>query len=307
MLSKSRIKTRPAQLGCQRDWVWRGWQIRYTYLRAEQKTDRSVPLLFVHGFGSALTQWHANLLPLSQTHTVYALDLLGFGASEKADADYKVGLWVEQVYEFWRTMIGRPVVLVGHSLGALVALTAATRHPEMIQGLVLMTLPSTRQELLPPRLQPIVGTIERAFSSPLLLKPLFRLVRQPKVVRAILLKAYADAENVTEELIANTLLPIGDRGAAQTFCRLSQAVTRPDYSPSAKTLLPLMQRPALLLWGAQDRIVPLAQGQPLLQQFPNLQMVEIPNAGHCLYDERPEQVNAEILTWVERCVEQLYS
>jgi pimeloyl-ACP methyl ester carboxylesterase len=294
-------KITPLRLGAQRDWVWRGWQVRYTYVRSTaQSTALSPkpPILLLHGFGAALTQWHENLLPLSQSHTVYALDMVGFGASEKADTAYKVGLWVDQVYEFWRTFIGEPIALVGHSLGALVALSASVAYPEMVQHLVLLTLPAARQELLSNRLQALVGEIESWFTSPLIIRPLFRLVRRPGVVRSILKAVYVNPERVTESLIESFLLPGRDRGASKAFSRLAKARTQLDYSLNTKDLLPQVKVPILLLWGEQDRVIPIAWGRQLVGLHPHLKLVEIPNAGHCPYDESADFVNQQILAWI---------
>ena len=81
------------------------------------------------------------MVSLSQNHNVYALDMLGFGASRKAQVNYKIDLWVEQVYDFWRTFIQQPIVLVGNSIGSLVCLAAAAAHPEMVKGVVMIGLP----------------------------------------------------------------------------------------------------------------------------------------------------------------------
>lgn len=285
-----------SQMGSQRDWVWRGWQIRYTYIRAERAND--TPVLFLHGFGAAMTQWRSNLIPVSQLHTVYALDLLGFGASEKAAAPYSVALWVEQIYDFWQTFIRQPVILAGHSLGALVALTAAAAHPEMVQGLALMTLPAARQELLSGRLQEIAGRLESWLAQPLLIRPLFQVIRRRAILRRILKLVYTNAESVTEELIESFALPSLDRGAASVFARLSQARTQTDFSQCTKALLPQVKAPILLMWGEQDRIIPLTWGRQLARLHADLRLIEIPNAGHCLYDECADRVNQELLAWI---------
>jgi pimeloyl-ACP methyl ester carboxylesterase len=229
---------------------------------------------------------------------VYALDLVGFGASEKAAANYKVNFWVEQIYDFWRAFIGQPIVLVGHSLGALVALTAAVTYPEMVQGLVLLTLPAARQELLPKWMQTVVGEIEGIFASPLLIRPLFRLIRRPKVIRAVLRSVYVNQERVTEELVQSFLVPGFDRGAAQVLCRLTKARTQNDFSQRTKDLLSRVQVPILLIWGLNDRVIPLTWGRQLPPLNPRVKLVEIPDAGHCPYDESAESVNAEILAWL---------
>lgn len=289
------------RLDAQRDWVWRGWRVRYTYRRAAQvEQDNDPPLLFLHGFGAALTQWQSNLPPISQFHSVYALDLVGFGASEKAAAHYKIGFWVEQVYDFWRMFIRKPMILVGHSLGALVALTAAVTHPDMVQSLILLTLPAARQELLPRWMQVTVGEIESLFASPLFIRPLFYLIRRPRVIRAVLRAVYVNPDRVTEQLVQEFLIPGFDRGAAQALCRLTKARTQNDFSQRTKALLSQVQAPVLLLWGTDDRVIPLTWGRQLPEVGNHITLVEIPEAGHCPYDEQAERVNAEILAWVAR-------
>lgn len=288
----------PLRLGTQRDWIWRGWKIRYTVAQPAQPADSALPLLLLHGFGSALTQWHENILPLSQSQPVYALDLVGFGVSEKASTTYKVSLWVEQVYEFWHTFIRRPIALVGHSLGALVALTAAASHPDMVEKLVLITLPAVRQEILPDWLQPVVASIEGLFTTPLFVRPLFQLVCRPTVIRSVLRKVYVNPERVTEALVESFITPGSDRGAARAFGRLAQARTQTDFSRETQDLLQAVEVPILLLWGQQDRVIPIAWGRQLAAGSSQFKLVEIPQAGHCPYDEAADQVNAEILAWL---------
>ncbi len=87
------------RVGNQRDWVWRGWRIRYTYQRS--LSPNATPVLLIHGFGASIGHWRHNLPALTENHTIYALDLLGFGGSTKAATTYKIDLWVDLVYEFW--------------------------------------------------------------------------------------------------------------------------------------------------------------------------------------------------------------
>ncbi|MGB7440301.1 MAG: alpha/beta fold hydrolase, partial [Coleofasciculaceae cyanobacterium] len=174
------------RVGSQRDWVWRGWQTRYTYFRAPLTTEKmATPVMLLHGFGASIGHWRNNLEAIGQYHTVYALDLLGFGASRKAEADYRINLWVDQIYDFWQTFVGQPIILVGNSIGSLVCLTAAARYPEMVKGLAMISLPdfAQREEAIPAFLRPIVSTVEGLVASPLLLKSIFYLVRRPQVVR----------------------------------------------------------------------------------------------------------------------------
>jgi len=296
----------PSHLGCQRDWIWRGWQIRYTYIRPSpvnpqindnQPSLTSKPLLLLHGFGSALGQWRYNLQPLSQHHCVYAIDFLGFGSSQKAPAHYNVSLWSQLVYDFWRCIIGQPAVTIGHSLGAFVALNTVANHPEMACSLALLTLPDT-QSTQPPA---FARYLEKIFASPLLLWPLFRFVRRPTFLRSVLQKIYRRRELVDDELVLMFATPPQDPGALDVFCRLARSRNDPDYSgKSIADLLPELQIPILVIWGREDRIVPLRGFRRYVNLNPQLQLIEIENAGHCAYDEEPEQVNQAILTWISQ-------
>ena len=289
------------RVGSQRDWVWRGWQTRYTYIRPTHQTSKTVPLILLHGFGTSIGHWRQNLAALGEHHTVYALDMLGFGASEKASVSYKVNLWVDQVYDFWRTFIRQPVILVGNSIGSLISLAAAARHPDMVQGVVMLSLPdpSVREEMIPAFLRPAIATIENIVASPLLIKTLFHLLRRPGMVRRWAGLAYADSSAVTDELVDILVGPAQDRGSAQAFCAILKAMTSPKFGPSVKAMLPTLKIPMLLIWGQQDRMVPPAFAQQFASYNPNLQLLNLDNAGHCPHDECPEEVNQAILGWID--------
>ena len=291
------------RVGHQRNWIWRGWQIRYTYLRSDHPSARSrPPIILLHGFGASLGHWRQNLEALSQEHTVYALDLLGFGASEKAIAPYKVQLWVDLVYDFWQEFIRQPALLVGNSIGSLISLAMAAEHPAAVAGLVLISLPDPglQTEAIPPRWVPIVDIIQSLVASRLILQPLFYLVRRPGVVRQWVKLAYYNPATITDELVEILSHPAYEPGAAQAFCRLFNIMGSPRLGPAVKTLLPQLTCPILLIWGKQDRLIPLQLAKPhrYLEYNPNIQLVELDRAGHCPHDECPEMINQEILQWV---------
>ncbi|WP_250123560.1 alpha/beta fold hydrolase [Chroococcidiopsis sp. CCMEE 29] len=290
------------RVGSQRDWVWRGWQTRYTYIRPDQPRQKTTPLILLHGFGTSIGHWRQNLAVLGEYHTVYALDMLGFGGSEKAPVSYKVELWVEQVYDFWRTFIRQPVVLVGNSIGSLVSLAAAARHPDMVQGVVMMSLPdpSLEAEAIPAFLQPVVAAVKCVVASPAVLKTLFRLVRRPSIARRWASLAYANPAAVTDELIEILIGPAQDRGSAQAFYATVKAVTSAESGLSVKTVLPTLEIPILLIWGQQDRMVPPVFARQFANYNPNVQLLTLENAGHCPHDECPELVNPAILTWIDK-------
>jgi pimeloyl-ACP methyl ester carboxylesterase len=295
------------RIGNQRDWVWRGWQTRYSYLRAKHRADFSLgskttpPIIFIHGFGASIEHWRNNLPVIAQNHTVYALDLLGFGASRKADVDYSAALWTEQVHDFWQTFIGVPVILVGNSIGSLVCLNTTAVYPEMVEGLVMLSLPdvSVREDMLPPLVSPIVTGIENLFASPLLIKNLLKLVRRPSIIRKWAGIAYPNKTAITDELVEILSSPAYDDGSEQTLFRLSRSVRKAAFAESVRDLLPQVAVPMLLIWGLKDKMIPPNQARAIAELNSNLKLIELEYAGHCPHDEYPEQFNALLLDWLE--------
>lgn len=289
------------RVGSQRDWVWRGWQTRYTFIRPHQPQQNTTPMILLHGFGMSIGHWRQNLSVLGEYHTVYALDMLGFGASAKAPVKYQVDLWVEQVYDFWRTFIRHPVVLVGNSIGSLVTIAAAAKYPEMVRGIAMLSLPdlSVRQEAIPKLLRPAIATIENLVASPFLLKTLFRFVRRPGVVRRWASLAYTNSEAVTDELVDILVGPASDRGSAAAFSAILKAMIGTSFSQPVKTLLPSLDIPILLIWGQQDRLIPPAFAPQFAAYNPKVELLTLENAGHCPHDECPEAVNEAILAWID--------
>lgn len=289
------------KIGNQRDWIWRGWQIRYSYFRANQEKTNNPPVIFLHGFGAAIEHWRHNLPVVKEYHPVYAIDLLGFGGSSKVSTNYNIYLWVDLIYDFWGTFINRPVILVGNSLGSLISLVATANHPEMATGLVMINIPdiSLRQKAMPQWLLPIVTNIENLVASPLLLKILFKIVRSPKLIRRWLEFAYYDKRVVTDELVEIVSVPPQDIGAAETFISLFAGVRTKDFAPSVDFLLSQLKIPILLIWGKQDRMIPPSLGPILAKLNQQIKLVEIADAGHCPQDECYQEFNYILNQWLE--------
>ena len=255
----------------------------------------------IHGFGASIEHWRQNLPAIAEYHTVYALDLLGFGASRKANTEYSAALWTEQVHDFWQTFIGVPVILVGNSIGSLVCLNATATYPEMVEGLVMLSLPdvSVREDMLPPLARPIVTAIENLFASPLLIKSILKLVRRPNIIRKWAGIAYPNQEAVTDELVEILSSPAYDEGSGQTLFRLSRSVRKASFAKSVRDLLPPINVPILLIWGLQDKMIPPKQARAIASLNPRLKLIELEQAGHCPHDEYPEQFNSLLLDWLK--------
>jgi pimeloyl-ACP methyl ester carboxylesterase len=290
----------------QRDWRWRGWKTRYVFTNSTNQDPTKPAILLLHGFGSALGQWRGNYTALAQDRRVYALDLLGFGNSEKPPSYYGASVWVEQIFDFWQTFIGQPIILVGNSLGALVALMATHLHPEMSKGLITISLPDLTEleELVPAPVRPLKRSLEATVGG-LLSRPLFYFIRRPQTIKFVLENfAYSDRTRVDKELVQIIAQPAQDPQAARAFYCLNISMNQGDALssnlPTNKEAIAQLQVPMLILWGTSDRIIPIALGKKLVKYSPLAQLVELPNLGHCPQDEVPSLVNQQILEWMKK-------
>ncbi|MGV2827537.1 alpha/beta fold hydrolase [Myxosarcina sp. GI1(2024)] len=290
------------RIGNQRDWVWRGWQTRYTYIRNRTARRQTPPLIFIHGFGASIEHWRNNLSFFSKHHTVYAIDLLGFGASRKASVDYTADLWREQIKDFWQTFIGQQAILIGNSIGSLVCLSVADKYPDLVAGLVMLSLPdvSVRQEMLPRLIRPLVTQLENLVASPLLIQNLLKLLRKRTIIRRWAGIAYYDKTAITEELVEILANPAYDRGSEKTLYALSQSIRKVGFAAPVKETISRLKIPMLLIWGLQDRMVPPHQARAIAALNPQIDLVELENVGHCPHDECPDRFNSLLLNWLEK-------
>jgi len=197
------------------------------------------------------------------------------------------------------------MIIVGNSLGALVALMATHLYPEMSKGIITISLPDLTEleEMVPAPVRPIKRSLE-AFVGGLLSRPLFYFIRRPQTIKYVLENfAYSDRTRVDAELVQIIAQPAQDPQAAQAFYYLNLSMNQSDSLalkslPTNKEAIAQLQVPMLILWGTSDRIIPPALGRKLVKYSPLAQLIELPNLGHCPQDELPSLVNQQILEWV---------
>src|SRR5258705_4762916 len=116
------------------------WKHGRVFYKVSGTHDSAPPLLFIHGVGAGASSfmWRKNFDELAKDFRVYALDLLGFGFSDKPPtASYSADLYVELITDFIREVCGYPANVIASSLGAAYAIRVADEHPELINSLIL--------------------------------------------------------------------------------------------------------------------------------------------------------------------------
>ncbi|MEM9117406.1 MAG: alpha/beta fold hydrolase [Cyanobacteria bacterium P01_F01_bin.56] len=291
--------TAPGRLETQH-WTWQGHSICHTIQGDGQ------PLVLVHGFGASIGHWRKNIPVLADAgYEVHALDLLGFGASDKPPLEYTLELWETLLQDYWREHIGRPAVFVGNSIGGLMTLMLLAHAPEMAQAGVLLNCAdglNHRPEELNLPLRVVMGTFGKVVNSNLIGPLVFNEVRRKFRIRGSLQQVYGNREAITDDLVEILYRPSCDPGAQKVFASILAA----PPGPKPSELLPHIQQPLLVLWGEDDPWTPI-KGATLYQELseaddaiaPPVTFHAIAKTGHCPHDERPEVINPLIIDWLQ--------
>ena len=258
-----------------------------------------MPLILLHGFGASIGHWRKNMPVFAEAgYRVFALDLLGFGGSDKPALDYSLELWQELAWDFWQDQVKQPAIVIGNSIGGLLALMLLANFPEQMRGGVLLNCAgglNHRPEELNLPLRLIMGAFTQLVSSPQIGPFLFDRIRQKNRIRSTLHQVYRNPEAVTDELVDLLYQPSCDPGAQKVFASILTA----PAGPAPAELLPRIHQPLLVLWGENDPWTPIS-GAAIYRQpdMGNIGFIPIANTGHCPHDERPEVVNPLILDWL---------
>ena len=292
-----------ADWGVHAEWRWAGQSCHWRVLG-----DRASPaLVLVHGFAAGSGHWRRNAAVLAAAGwRVYGLDLIGFGASSQPALWLDNRLWARQLRAFIEQVVQAPVVLVGHSLGGLVALSCAVFFPDLVRAVVAAPLPDPSLMLPPagshPRRRPWLRRLRRWLVNLLCrLLPLELLV--PLLAHSPLLdlgiqSAYRTAVIGDGELHRVIAKPARRPGAVRALRAMSIAMALRPQAATAPALLKRLSQPLLLIWGLEDRLVPVLVAEQVGRLRPDLPLELIEGSGHCPHDEHPDAFNALLLQWL---------
>jgi len=284
-------------------WTWRGMRVNYL------ARGQGPPVLLVHGFGASVAHWRRNIGVLSESHTVYAIDLLGFGASDKpAGFSYTMETWAELILDFLEEVVKRPAVLVGNSVGSLACVIAASESSrDVVRGLVLLNcaggmnnkaiVDDWRIKLV----LPLLWLIDFLLNQRPIASALFNRVKNRDNLKDILLSVYGNKDAVDDELVEIIRGPADTEGALDAFV---STVTGPP-GPSPIALMPrLADVPVLVLWGDRDPFTPIDGPvgkffSRLPSELPNVTLHMLEGVGHCPHDDRPDLVHDRLLPWLD--------
>jgi pimeloyl-ACP methyl ester carboxylesterase len=246
-------------------------------------------VVLVHGLGGNLQSWLANIPTLSARHRVIALDLPGFGRSEPMTSGVTMASYADAAVKLLDRLDVASATFVGNSMGGLLTIEAAARHPDRVDAAVLacsggIPLTTWRHRLV---ILPVGRALNRTLRH-----PAFRhsVLRHSATRRAIAAGIIYD----TRKVEAARLIPALDGLGTPNFGATLHAALRYDARASA----PLVRCPTLILWGRHDRLLPVCMGTQLHELIPGSELVVWDDAGHCPMIEHPERFDSLVASFI---------
>ncbi len=295
-------------------WDWNGLKVAWNK-KGEEK-NAAFSTLLIHGFGANKKHWRHNQNLLGRKSISYAIDLIGFGESsqpasqligEKAKEQnffYNFDNWGQQVADFSRQIIKKPVLLIGNSIGGVIALRAAHILQNNCKGVVLINcaqrLMDDKQLINQPQWQSSIRPVFKILTRQRWIsKNLFRNAANPKFIEKILKKAYPSGANIDQTLIELLYEPTKRLGASEAFHGFINIFD--DYL--APELMKNLSIPVDMVWGENDPWESVAEAQKWLSTIKCIRSLEIiKDAGHCPHDETPEKVNPILLKILQQAI-----
>jgi pimeloyl-ACP methyl ester carboxylesterase len=251
------------------------YRVRFPLLRSGLKVrvvERGNPaapvVLFIHGWGCSVYVFNRNLAVVADAgFRAVAVDLKGHGLSDKpVNADQPT--------------------LVGHSLGGSLIYHFAARYPERARSLALLS---------PVGLKGVpLMRLYRAL-TPRLLNPLLRRLRSRTFIRIALRRVYGHRGTFTPHDVEEYFAPIQFPDYAVAMRELLHAY---DWSAAEHRHLSTVDLPAIGLWGTLDHLMPDDGMGVFVPLLPKITMRAIPDAGHIIPEETPEEVNTALLAFL---------
>jgi pimeloyl-ACP methyl ester carboxylesterase len=259
-------------------------------LLAVQEDGAGEPLVLIHGLATTREIWGRVVPALAASRRVVTLDLPGFGESQPVGSGFALEAVADRVSRGLAARgIRGPFDLVGHSLGAGVALTLAARRPRAVRRLVLVApaglapLPAYATRALSAAAEPVLGMRRR-------LAPLTDTAWGRR-----LLLGLAAADGARVEPLHARLMVLASASSQRTAEALA-TITAADLRP----LLREAPAPLGVIWGAADRTVPVRRADVVRRERPEAEVVVLERAGHVPMIERPEAFVMALLALLDR-------
>lgn len=249
-------------------------------------------LILVHGLAASVEFWQYNVGPLAAEHRVYALDLLGFGGSDKKIEHLSLDYAASFITDFMDAVGLERASLAGNSLGGLVCAQTTVRSPERVEKLILVNSAGFGEEL---------NLFLRLWSVPLLGDLVFRMYQRafPSLRRW----AFPGLRSIDAQWLAGAATVLRKPGVRENALRIARMGV--SLRGQRQEILVDFQReaagigvPTLIIWGRRDPVVPVAHAYAAQELISKSEVRIMERCGHIPQVERPEEFNKLVLDFL---------
>ncbi|BAY74529.1 2-hydroxy-6-oxohepta-2,4-dienoate hydrolase [Nostoc linckia NIES-25] len=249
-----------------------------------QKGNGGTPILLLHGFDSSILEFRLLLPLLATQNETWAVDLLGFGFTQRQkEITYSPATIQIHLYDFWKTLINRPITLVGASMGGATAIEFALTYPQIVESLVLINslgytcAPTFSKYLFPPFDYLAV-----------------EYLRQRHILALNLASILTSFNNTILLAIQCAML---HQEMPNWHDAMSSYVKTGGYTNLANRIAQV-DKPTLILWGEADDMLPKEDAEKFQQDIVNSQLIKLKNCGHAPQIEQPQTTFQYILQFL---------
>jgi pimeloyl-ACP methyl ester carboxylesterase len=250
------------------------------------------PVILIHGFLYNTAMWNKNIDDLSKKFKVYAIDLWGWGYSQRLAKDsYSFDLYSRQVIGFMNALRIPRASLVGQSMGGGISVYTAAHHPDRIDRLILVA----------PAVIPYDLPLDaRIFKLPFVGEFMLSIPGDSLLINNLKNIFFYDKSIVTDEYAAEVLRPSHIKGTHAGALYVHRYMLVPPVVEKEAKMLAAMNKPILIIHGRNDRAVPLDRSEELTKMWKTAKLVIFEKAGHCPHDEHSEKFNRLALEFLSK-------
>ena len=255
--------------------------------------DTGPPVVLIHGVGRFMEEWLPSFDRLTLHYRVFALDLPGHGHTDKPlSISYRLVDLAGFVHQFIEALQIHQAHIIGHSLGGGIALQLVLQFPEAVEKLVLVCAAGLGKEatlVLRLTAVPLLGEF--------LTRPSF------KGTKRLLKEFVEDPALLTDDFVEFSYRMAAQPGAQQAVLKTLRSAGNlfgqfdETYRPIVENLASI-RHPVMIIWGRQDRVLPVAHGQAAVTGLPDARLEIIEDCGHLPMLEETEMFNKFILNFL---------
>jgi len=248
------------------------------------------PVLFLHGFPTSSFLWRNIISEMQHKHTVIAIDLPGYGKSEKRIEDSFSFRYYERILNAFLDNLGIDKVTIGvHDVGGPIGLYWMVRNMERVSKLILFNT------LVYPKFSWAVKLFGLASITP----GIRDILTSKKGIRKALDIGIHNKENVTEHIVKEYQSYFNDKNSRQVLLKTVQRLSLKGFAEIEKKLHSFTG-PIQIIFGEKDKILPNVSQtmEKVKKNLPQSQITSIPNCGHFLQEEYPKEISKTVLDFM---------